>query len=161
MNNPLPDILAHFTKHKWHYTQEADRPILRMSHSDENGAWRCVAAVEWEETQFAFYSLLDAKAREKVRPAVAELVARINYGLFTGSFEMDWRDGEILLKTSVLLYGDALPDETILRVVGTNLQTMNEYFPAIMKVLYLGVKPEDAMLKEEDDQKVRARFELN
>ena len=161
MNNPFPAIVAHFRNHEWNFTQDEERPILRMGFSGDNGEWRCAAAVEWDETQFAFYSILPARAAIDARPAIAELVTRINYGLFTGGFEIDWSDGEIRMKTSLLLYGEELPDEMIHQVVGQNLTTMDEYFPAFLKVLYLRVTPPDAIRKAEDQQAARPRFELN
>ena len=161
MNSPFPDIIEHFKNHEWNFTQDEERPILHMGFSGDNGEWRCAAALERDESQFAFYSILPAKATVEARPAVAELVTRINYGLFTGGFEMDWGDGEIRMKTSVLLYGEELPDEMIHQVVGRNLTIMDEYFPAFMKVLYLGVTPVDAIRKAEDRQEARPRFELN
>ena len=161
MNSPFPTIIEHFRKYEWNFTQDEERPILRMGFAGDNGEWRCAAGVERDETQFAFYSILPARAAIHVRPAVAELVTRINYGLFTGGFEMDWTDGEIRMKTSVLFYGKELPDKMIHQVVGLNLTTMDEYFPAFMKVLYLRVTPPDAIWKAEDQQAARPRFELN
>jgi len=161
MNSGLSSIIEYFKTHDWHFTQDEERPVLRMGFSGENGEWRCVAVLERDETQFAFYSFIPGRAPAKLRTAISELVTRINYGLFCGSFEMDWCDGEIRMKTSVLLYGDDLPDETIHTVVGLNLATVDNFFPAFMKVLYSDATPEEAIEKAEQEQETRSRFELN
>lgn len=39
---------------------------------------------------------------------VAELLMRLNYDLMTGSFQLDFEDGEICFRTSIDLEGDRL-----------------------------------------------------
>ncbi len=161
MKNVFPDIIEHFKSRDWNFTQDEGRPVLRMGYSGENGEWRCVAALEREETQFAFLSFFPCKAPLKLRRNCSELLTRINYRLSSGGFEMDWSDGEILMKTSVLFAGKKLADEIIDQVVGLNLVTMDHYFSSFMKVLYTGAKPEHAVEEADKAPEVRPRFELN
>ena len=48
------------------------------------------------------------RVAEEQRQIVAELLARINYGLNIGNFELDMTDGEIRYKTSIDVEGGEL-----------------------------------------------------
>ena len=45
-------------------------------------------------------TILNISTIEKNRPAVAEFIARANYGMSLGCFEMDFRDGEVRFRLS-------------------------------------------------------------
>jgi hypothetical protein len=161
MKNPLSEIIGYFKSQDWSFIQDDKLPLLRMGFSGENGAWRCVAVIERDETQFSFLSYFPCKAPAKFRLSCSELLTRTNYGMYTGAFYMDWRNGEILMKTSTVIPMRGLSEDTIDPIVGINLATMDHFFPAFMKVIYAGAKPQEAL--EQADEKLEAppRFELN
>jgi hypothetical protein len=74
-----------------------------------------------------------------------EFITRANYGLVIGNFEMDAKDGEIRYHVSHLMEENILTDETIRRLFGTAMGTADRYFPALMRVLFAGETPEDAV----------------
>lgn len=47
--------------------------------------------------------------KESVRSAVSEFIARANYGLKLGTFELDWNDGEIRYRSYIDCEGGASP----------------------------------------------------
>lgn len=70
-------------------------------------------------------------------PQMFEMIARANYGLGVGCFEIDANDGELAFRTSILADPDASTPEVILeRTLGVNLGTHAKYWPAFMQVLY-------------------------
>jgi len=93
------------------------------------------------------------------RPACAEALTRINYGLSTGSFEMDYDTGRIHFKTS-RAYPDQLPSpEELDFLLTVNLRSMDHYLPTIMQVIYAGASPAKAVaaLDAADARAQRAR----
>ena len=161
MKDPLSDIIEYFKGQEWHFTQDEERPLLRLDFSGDNGTWRCFAIVERDGKQFTFLSILPCKAPARLRPTCSELLTRANYGMCTGAFYMDWSDGEILMKTTTVVPGDGLPEEIIDPVVGINLSTMDHFLPAFMKVIYAGAKPKEALEQADEPQETPPRFELN
>lgn len=83
------------------------------------------------------------------RLLMAEFLTRVNYGLKIGNFEMDFKDGEIRYKTSIAVEGDRLTSPLVRELVCHNLSIMDNYFPGIMKVIYGGMSPEDALAETE------------
>ena len=88
---------------------------------------------------------------EEQRRSAAELIARANYGILVGHFELDMHDGEIRFHITHLIQGIPLASETIERLLYTGLTSMDRYFPALMQHLHAGHTPEDAVYVAELD----------
>ncbi len=79
------------------------------------------------------------------------MIARANYGLGVGCFELDLDDGELAFRTSILADPDApTPDVVLERTLGVNLGTHAKYWPAFMKVLYGNEDVESALMSVEN-----------
>ena len=105
----------------------------------------CYARARDEQQQFVFYSVCSVNAPENKRQALAEFIARANYGMILGNFELDFTDGEIRYKTSIDVGNDKITYELIRQVVYTNVMMMDKYQPGIMSVIYSDVSPEEAI----------------
>ena len=120
-------------------TQAAAETTLQMSFQGENATWTCFARVREAQGQVSFYSVSPMIAPEKLRAPIAELFARVNFGLVIGNFELDFGDGEIRFKTSLEVGPDGLdgvPFPRLFgRLVGANLRMMDRYAPAVLEVL--------------------------
>ena len=85
------------------------------------------------------------RVAEEQRQIVAELLARINYGLNIGNFELDMTDGEIRYKTSIDVEGGELTRRMVETLIAVNISTTDRYFAAFTDVLYSGVAPLEAV----------------
>ena len=139
------EIVNFFKKEDWFFVPIEQQPVLQMAFQGESGKWTCYARAREEQQQFVFYSVCPVNAPENKRPALAEFIARANYGMMIGNFELDFIDGEIRYKTSIDVGNDTLTQERMKQVVYTNVMTMDTYQPAIMSVIYSDVSPEDAI----------------
>ena len=90
-------------------------------------------------------------ADPKMRPSVAELVARANFGLRVGTFEFDLKDGEVRYHITHLMENNMIGEELLLRLFNTGMSTTDRYFSAFMQHTYSGVTPEDAVYMAELD----------
>jgi hypothetical protein len=72
---------------------------------------------------------------EARRPAVAEFITRINFGLVSGNFEMDWADGEVRFKTGMELTGVTPTTELVAALVQPNLSAVLRYLPGLLMVI--------------------------
>jgi hypothetical protein len=86
-----------------------------------------------------------SRVPEARRPAVCELLTRINYALRIGSFEMDLRDGELIFRTAIDVEGGTLTPKMADSLVAISISTFEHWFPTIMRVVYGGASPEAAM----------------
>jgi hypothetical protein len=96
----------------------------------EHGRWESFALALEEEQRFAVYSQLDLVLPADQIPAAALLVARVNYGLPVGNWELDVDDGSLRFKTSIDLAGTALAPAMAARLVDRNLVVVDQYLEA-------------------------------
>ena len=86
------------------------------------------------------------------RLPACELLMRANHGLMFGSFDIDFSDGEVRYKVSVDTEGGTLGVPAVHSMITVALDMYELWYPALMKVVYGGVTPEDAVAE------VNARF---
>lgn len=151
----LPHTASLFDADGWPYTPIDGTTTLRLAFKGESGQWICYARALEEREQFVFYSICPVCAPTEQRPAMAEFLARANYGLIIGNFELDFDDGEIRFKTSIDVEGDELSPALIRQVVYSNVAMMDTYLPGILAVLYGDVSPMDAIARVEGMSQLR------
>lgn len=150
MTDLFDTVAAFFEEDGWPVTQLQDRAVIQTGFQGESGQWNCYARVREEAEQFIFYSVCPVNAPEDMRPWVAEYLTRANYGLFLGNFEMDFEDGEVRFKTSIDVEGGEITKGLVRQLVYANIVMMDRYLPGLMKVIYGGLSPSDAITEVED-----------
>jgi hypothetical protein len=150
--SPFVVVCDFFARNDWPINVVADESILYMVYQGDNGRYDCLAGVRNEEGQFLFYSVCPVPATEDRRAAVAEFVARANYDMVLGNFELDFDDGEIRYKTSAPIEGAQLSPAIVALLVLVNLRTMDQYLPGILSVVHGNISPRDAIEKIERAQ---------
>ena len=95
--------------------------------------------------QIAIYSTPDLRVPEDRRVAMAELIARANFGIVLGNFELDFSDGEIRYKTSIDSGGEQFDPAILLHLLNANLANTNRYVAGIMGVAFGELSPEEAV----------------
>ncbi len=136
---------------------------FRMPVRGLRGEWICIVRVFPESERLLVYSILPENVPVERRPRLAELFARINYGLVLGNFEMDWEDGEIRYKTSMDVE-DITPTATVVRnLIFSNFFSTDRYFEVIDEAIHTEQDLVDLLaVAEESDglEDVRRGFDL-
>jgi hypothetical protein len=148
----LETVLKHLDAHEIHYTWEEGWEYVRFDWRGKNGRWEIVMYEVADRTALAVYGILPIFTPEEKRTAMAELLARANYGLLLGNFELDFEDGEIRFRTSLDTNGLELPDEMIVPLLRANIAMMDHYLPAILQVAYGGTSAKEAVGQVENRQ---------
>jgi len=161
MNDAVLQFTQLFDKQGWIYHQHGDKPVVHTNINGENGRWACMAVADAEGWNIAFFSLFPSQVPANRRAACAELLARINFTLKHGCFEMDFNDGEIRYRTSLPLTPEELTPVMLERLVFGNLITVDKFYGAIMKVLHGGFAPKAVLEKAEEKPSATPRFQLN
>ena len=73
---------------------------------------------------------------EARRPVVAELIARINYGLMLGGFALDLSDGDLHFRVTMPLADAELTQEQFAHLLGASLWSADRYQKAFCRLLY-------------------------
>lgn len=141
-----------FEDDDWNFTEVRPGEVLSMAVSGDSGNFDCYAIADEELQIFQFISKAPVKVPENKRLLIAELLTRANYGLHLGKLEMDFEDGEVRCQTGIDVKGDRLTPALISRLVHRNVNLIDLYFPALLKVIYGGASPEKALKEIEEEE---------
>jgi hypothetical protein len=123
---------------------DEDQSIATTFRGDV-GNFRVFAQVDSDIQLFQVFGYSPIRIPEGARPAIAQAVARANYGLRVGKFELDLDDGEIRFQTSHILHDDAVGQDVIDRLIGNTMSMLDLYLPAFLSVVYGNEDPKDAI----------------
>lgn len=83
---------------------------------------------------------------------LAEFVCRANYGLLNGSFELDFRDGEVRFKSYVDCDDNSFPcNEVIRNSIHYPAAMAERYSDGMLNIIFTSISPEAAIEKCEGD----------
>ena len=91
------------------------------------------------------------RIRKELRSSVAELIARANFGMLDGKFEIDMNDGEVRFHLVHFLGDGELSTRMVERLYRSCVFTLDRYIPAFMQHIHAGYTPEDAVFHAELD----------
>lgn len=91
------------------------------------------------------------RIRKELRSSVAELIARANFGMLDGKFEIDMNDGEVRFHLVHFLGDGELSTKMVERLYRSCVFTLDRYIPAFMQHIHAGFTPEDAVFHAELD----------
>ena len=142
-------VLAFLQFDSWRYEEITAENAVRFGFTGRNARFECFGRANEDHEIFVFYTVIPIITPEPQRVQVAELIARINYGLNIGNFELDMEDGEIRYKTSIDIEGGELAHRMVETLLSVNISTADRYFPAFADVLYAGISPAEAVSRVE------------
>ena len=145
MNAAYEQLLHVLDEREVGYQSNEDSQSIRTDLRGEVGTFRIVAHVDEESELFQVGGYLPIRAPKGCLPAIAEAVARANYGLRIGKFELDFNDGELRFQASQILVYDVVGEEVIDRLIGTTMAMLDLYLPAFLSVIYGNEEPKDAI----------------
>jgi hypothetical protein len=130
--------------HDWH-TQQLDDRHLGITIQGEHGHWRGILG--WTDNQHLFIcqSISALLVPVPRRGVVTEFLARANYGLLAGNFDLDFSDGEVQFRTSTLLHQGRIGLDELQNLVDFNLSMMNDTLPALLAVSFGDKTPAEAI----------------
>jgi hypothetical protein len=106
------------------------------------------------------FVLIPVLTPEYRRFAMAEALSRANFSLNTGTFEMDWEDGELRFRSAMPVIDAEPTDEQLRCLIVAAWNTVARYMTALVEVAFTEIDPEiaidraEASWKEEQQQAV-------
>jgi hypothetical protein len=158
--DPFQVLIDHFDENGIKYSSNREKRRAWFTMNSGSALQKCTFGFDRTGDVLQIRIQYPVLAKDKFRPLANEFITRANYGLVIGNFEMDVKDGEIRYHVSHLMEDGRLTDETIRRLFGTAMGTADRYFPALMRVLFAGETPEDAVDLAELDkfaEEIRAK----
>ena len=145
MNAAYEQLIHLLDEREVRYEPNEDFQTVRTDLRGEVGLYRIVAHVDTDMDLFQVFGHSSLLVPEGCRPAIAEAVARANYGLQVGKFELDVNDGDLRFQAAQIMTDNTVGEEVIDRLIGTTIAMLDWYLPAFLSVIYGNELPKDAI----------------
>ena len=149
---PFRALLDHCEDKGLKFRANQKKKRIKLTLCRRHALYNCNLQITHKDSVFQIHLNYPVLAKDKkMRPAAAEFVARANFGMVIGNFEMDMRDGEVRYHVGHVIADGHLDDDTIGHLISTALFTADRYFPSFMQLLFGGYTAEDAVFLAELD----------
>lgn len=143
---PYQVIVDHCESGGLKFRAVEEQKAVFFSVRGDAAAYEVALLVTHDDEVFQIYVTLPlGNSDANLRPLIAEFVARANHRLVIGHFDLDMDDGRLRYHVGHAIGEGALDGETVGRLIGTALNTADRYYPGIMRVLFAGHTPADAV----------------
>ena len=128
----LNKIKKYLSDNNWKFsTPENDKSLIFFGLITDNGKFQCVIDVNEKDKKIIFYSVYPFYVPNSLKSSLAEILTRINHNLFLGNFELDFDDGEIRFKTSVIYEDTKVTTKMIDHLIRANIFSLDTNFETI------------------------------
>jgi hypothetical protein len=149
---PFDALVAHFEENNIRFNTDSEKKSVAFFITGDCAVYNCHLQITHDDQLVQANVRYPVSARDpKMRPLVAETLARANHGMALGSFEIDMDSGEIHYHLGQVILGGVLEDKVVGGIFITCLSTCDRYFPALMRVMFAGNTPADAVYLSELD----------
>jgi hypothetical protein len=147
---PFNALVGHFESNGLNFNSDEEDKVVFFTMCGDAAVYTCRFRITHDDDVLQIDLALPVLARQpKVREQVLELVARANRGLPLGRFDLDLSDGQVTFHIGHTIGSSGLQDEDVRRLFSTAMATVDRYFPALMRLMYGGHTPEDAVYLSE------------
>ena len=150
--NPFTALIRHFESNRIRFQADQAGKWVRFYTTCECAAFSGEFQLSANDDTLQVSINFPVMARDcKMRPFVTELLVRINRNLVFGAFDNDVDTGQIGFYAGQLMPAGGLDERIIVGLFGRCMSTCDRYFPALMRVMFGGNTPADAVYLSELD----------
>jgi len=145
-------LVQHFESNDFRFHADPESKSIQLFITGDAAIYNCRVQLTHEDELIQARIHYPVVARDpKIRPFVAEALARANHGMSIGNFDIDTDSGDINFRLGQVVRGQDLDDQVIGGIFSAALATADRYFPAVMRVMFAGNTPADAVYLSELD----------
>lgn len=149
---PFATLVEHFESNDIKFSSDRSGKWVQFFMTGDCAVYNCRFQITHNDDLLQACILFPVTARDpKMRPFVMEMLLRANNGMNLGSFNIEVDSGQISFHLGQVIPGGVLDDKLIGGLFLTCMATSDRYFPALMRVMFGGSTPADAVYLAELD----------
>jgi hypothetical protein len=126
-------VVGYLTERDWPYEDHGDAVVTEVLA--DNGSWTAIFDIRDEAQQVIVYSMVPVEVPAERRTDAALYIARANFGLAIGCFEIDLDDGTVRFRTGVDLEGAEVCDAIVDHLFLANVMGVEQYLDGLRSVI--------------------------
>lgn len=142
--NLLDVVRASLEARGYRYEQNA-YGWIRLAIRCDRGSYEVMTHASDRHSLVRVICAYGSRVPEARRAAVAEAIARINFGVPIGCFDLDFSDGELRFRSAIDVDEGTLSTTMVDNMIGFALRSLDRYHDALMRIAFGGEEPESAL----------------
>jgi hypothetical protein len=134
MNNTLQKVAAYLDKNEIRYFFDDETATIQLWRIGQYAQFRVQISVAMNDTGLNCHSMFPLMTPEAARPAMAMRLAKLNYGLAWGSFEMDPSDGEVRFRTAIPVSKGAISNNYLDCLIQIPVIILDQHVGELMEI---------------------------
>jgi hypothetical protein len=147
-DTPLIEIAAGAVEaNGWSFERPDEQHLLTYPVTGQRAAYRGAVMVAEERRCVMALCTFAPRIPADRLPAIAEAVARANFGMYVGGFELDFGSGLLRFRSGADVEGGLLTVEMVRDMIGVGVYMCDRYHDAFMRVAF-GVEAPAAAIEQ-------------
>jgi hypothetical protein len=147
-------LISWFEAEGWPLDQRQEEGWFRTAFAGTSATIGLVVQAREDLEIAIMYAVPPIRVPQENMSVVCEYLARANYGLLIGNFELDHTDGEVRYKTSVDVENTTITTALIQGMVRANCATADRYLPGLLSIIHGGGTAIEAIVRVEGPEAV-------
>ncbi len=158
---PYRALLDHCQLHEIHHTAFPEEKAVRFSVRGETAIYVCTLRVSHsDEVLQVRVEYAVVAGNPTLLAQAAEFVARANCGMVIGRLDLDMDGGALAVHIGHVIGAEGVTEEILSPFIGAAISTAERYYPGLMRMMFGGHTPADAIyLCELDNESVATTAE--
>lgn len=141
----IETVCQYLDDEHWAYSLVAAKSMAYFDVSGAKGTLSCVLLADEELQCLSLLTQLGVTVPAIKRLRMADYIARVNYSLLLGCFELSVESGDLRFRISMPLAGSALSRQQLRDTIATSIYTVDRYYTGVMMLVYRNATASEAM----------------
>lgn len=139
-------LLDHCLLHEIHHQAFPEEKAVRFAVRGETAIYNCTLRVAYDDEVLQIRVEFPVVAgNPTVLAQTAEFVARANCGMVIGRLDLNMDGGALAVHIGHVIGAEGLTEEVLHNFMGAAINTAERYFPGLMRMMFGGHVPADAI----------------
>jgi hypothetical protein len=149
--SPFADIVAYFEReHKGRFLMNPDKRIIHWVLSGDNGTYTLLVRWDAKAQQLLIRVPHITTVPKDKLVAAAVLCNLINWHLTSGTFQVDFADGELVFRNNLTVQDGSLGQEQLKSSFRHSAVTVDQFLPAFYWLFWSDASPEEILAALQD-----------
>lgn len=141
----LQTVVSYMQAENWTYSVDETKGMVFYDVAGEHATFSCVLVIDERLQCLSIYTHTGILVPSIKRLRMADFIARANYVLLLGCFELDVESGEFHFRLSLPLAESELSHQQLRDLVSTGIYAVDCYYPGIMMLIYQNATAAESM----------------
>lgn len=134
---PIMQTVCRYMKEEnWTHSVDEAKGMVFCYVAGEHGTLSCMLVIDEKMQCLSIYTHMGVVVPSIKRLRMADFIARANYALLLGCFELDVDSGELHFRLSLPLAESELSRQQLRDLISTDIYMVDCYYPGIMMLIY-------------------------